>query len=71
MVLVKLMHNTNKNHLFPNSIEKNRLIGQKRKDILLSLIIPFYNSENTKTVFLAVSLRKKNEKIEIILINWH
>ena len=45
-------------------------MDKKRKDILLSLIIPFYNSENTlKNCIYSILAQKKNENIEIILIN--
>ena len=45
-------------------------MDKKRKDILLSLIIPFYNSEYTlKNCIYSILLQKKNENIEIILIN--
>ena len=44
-------------------------MDKKRKDILLSLI-PFYNSENTlKNCIYSILAQKKNENIEIILIN--
>ena len=45
-------------------------MDKKKKDIFLSLIVPFYNSEDTlKQCVNSILLQKKNEFIEIILIN--
>ena len=45
-------------------------MDKKKKDIFLSLIVPFYNSEDTlKQCVYSILLQKKNEYIEIILVN--
>ena len=45
-------------------------MNNKSKDILLSFVIPFYNSETTlKNCINSILLQKKNSFVEIILIN--